>query len=45
IIKTGLKKQLFGFLLWDSARAEIRFANKLFPDYSKEDFLKDVKSF
>ncbi|MBW3021931.1 di-trans,poly-cis-decaprenylcistransferase [Candidatus Woesearchaeota archaeon] len=45
IIKTGLKKQLFGFLLWDSVRSEIRFANKLFPDYSKDDFVKDVKSF
>ncbi|MEA3430582.1 MAG: polyprenyl diphosphate synthase [Nanoarchaeota archaeon] len=45
IIKTGLKKQLFGFLLWDSVKAEVRFANKLFPDYSKDDFVKDIRSF
>ena len=43
IIKTGLKKQLFGFLLWDSARAKIIFTSKLFPEYTKEDFLKDLK--
>lgn len=45
IIKTGLRKQMFGFLLWDSVKAELRFANKLFPDYSKDDFVKDVKVF
>lgn len=45
IIKTGLKKQLFGFLLWDSIKAEVRFANKYFPDYSSDDFVKDIKSY
>jgi len=45
IIKTGRKKQLFSFFLWDSPRSEIIFTDKLFPNYSKDDFLKDIKSY
>lgn len=42
LIKTGEQYKTFGFLLWDSARAEIKFAGKLWPDFSKEEFVKLV---
>ncbi|MBW3015687.1 di-trans,poly-cis-decaprenylcistransferase [Candidatus Woesearchaeota archaeon] len=45
IIKTGYKKQLFGFLLWDSHRSEIKFTGTLWPDYNSDKFKSDVRSF
>ncbi len=44
IIKTGVKNKLFGFMLWESAHADICFSNKLFPDFTSNDFLKTVQS-
>lgn len=44
IIKTGIKRKLFGFLLWETAHSDIYFANKLFPDFASTDFLKAVQS-
>lgn len=44
IIKTGMKNKLFGFLLWESAHSDICFANKLFPDFTPNDFLKAMQS-
>lgn len=40
IIKTGEQHKTFGFLLWDSARAELKFSGKLWPDLSKDDLVK-----
>ena len=42
--KTGIKRKLFGFLLWETAHSDIYFANKLFPDFASTDFLKAVQS-
>tara|TARA_Y100000034_G_scaffold89941_1_gene108304 strand:- start:927 stop:1679 length:753 start_codon:yes stop_codon:yes gene_type:complete len=44
IIKTGIKRKLFGFLLWDTVHSDIYFAKKLFPDFTSHDFLKTVQS-
>ncbi len=44
IIKTGIKSKLFGFLLWDTVHSDIYFANKLFPDFAPNDFLKAIQT-
>jgi undecaprenyl diphosphate synthase len=45
IIKTGWIKRLDGLLLWDSARAKIYFADKLWPEFSRLEFLKAIEFF
>ena len=38
VIRTGGDKRLSNFLLFQAAYAEIMFIDKLWPDYTKEDF-------
>ncbi len=40
IIKNGLNECSSGLLLWDSPKSKIHFTKKLFPDFSKSEFLK-----
>ena len=45
LIRTGGEIRLSNFLLWHAAYAEFLFTNTLWPDYNKEEFLKDIESF
>ena len=45
LIRTGGELRLSNFLLWHAAYAEFLFTNTLWPDYNKEEFLKDIDSF
>jgi len=45
LIRTGGEFRLSNFLLWQLAYSEIIVNNKFWPDYSKEDFIKDISSF
>ena len=45
LIRTGGELRLSNFLLWHAAYAEFLFTNTLWPDYNKEEFLKDIESF
>ncbi len=43
IIKNGLNECSSGLLLWDSPKSKIHFTKKLFPDFSKSEFVKILK--
>lgn len=45
LIRTGGEFRLSNFLLWQTAYAELVFSKTLWPDYTKEEFLKDIKEF
>ena len=45
LIRTGNKKRLSNFLLWQISYTEIFFSKKLWPDFSNEDFVKILKNF
>ena len=45
LIRTGGKKRLSNFLLWQLAYSEIYFLDKLWPDFTSSDFLKIIKNF
>lgn len=45
IIITGKRKITSGILLWDSADAHIHYANKLFPEFTKSDFIDAIKAY
>ena len=45
LIRTGGEKRLSNFLLWRAAYAEFIFSDTLWPDYSAEEFKKDVLEF
>ena len=45
LIRTGGEIRLSNFRLWHAAYAEFLFTNTLWPDYNKEEFLKDIESF
>ena len=45
LIRTGGKKRLSNFLLWQLAYTELYFVNKLWPDFNTKDFSKIVKHF
>ena len=45
LIRTGGRKRLSNFLLWQLAYAEIFFIDKLWPDFNENDFNKIVKKF
>lgn len=45
VIRTGGEKRLSNFLLWQSAYAELLFSDTLWPDYSAEEFKKDIEEF
>ena len=45
LIRTGGRKRLSNFLLWQAAYTEIFFVNKLWPDFNEKDFNKIIKDF
>ena len=45
LIRTGNTKRLSNFLLWQIAYSEIFFEKKLWPDFSKKDYNKAIKSY
>ena len=45
IIRTGDKKRLSNFLLWQSAYSEIFFEKKLWPDFTANDYKKIINKF
>lgn len=45
IIRTGGRKRLSNFLLWQGAYAELYFTDVLWPDFDKEELEKAMKDF
>ena len=45
LIRTGGKKRLSNFLLWQMAYTEIFFIDKMWPDFNKSDFKKILNKF
>jgi len=45
LIRTGKEVRLSNFLLWQSAYAELYFTEKLFPDFSDEDFDRALEAY
>ena len=45
LIRTGNKKRLSNFLLWQLAYAEIFFEKKLWPDFNEKDYIRIIKKF
>ncbi len=45
LIRTGNKKRLSNFLLWQLAYSEIFFEKKLWPDFNEKDFNKIIQRF
>ncbi len=43
VIRTSSEQRLSNFMLWESAYAELYFTDKLWPDFSKEDFAKALE--
>ncbi len=44
-IRPGGEKRLSNFLLWQASYAELYFSDKLWPEFSKEDFLDAIEWF
>ena len=45
LIRTGDKKRLSNFLLWQLAYAEIFFEKKLWPEFNEKDYCKIIKKY
>ena len=45
LIRTGSRRRLSNFLLWQLAYTEIYFEKKLWPDFNKEDYNRVLKNF
>ena len=45
LIRTGGKRRLSNFLLWQMAYTEIFFVKKLWPDFNEKDYLSIIKKF
>ena len=45
LIRTGGKKRLSNFLLWQLAYSEFYFLDKLWPDFSKKDLINIIANF
>ena len=45
LIRTGNRKRLSNFLLWQSSYTEIYFEKKLWPDFTKKDFKNILSNF
>ena len=45
LIRTGNRKRLSNFLLWQIAYTEIFFEKKLWPDFKRKDYQKVINSF
>ena len=45
LIRTGGKKRLSNFLLWQIAYTELYFLDKLWPDFNKKDLIKIINNY
>jgi len=45
LIRTGGKKRLSNFMLWQLAYSELYFINKLWPDFNEKDLLNIIKDY
>ena len=45
LVRTGGKKRLSNFMLWQLAYAELYFVDKLWPDFSEQDLKKIINNF
>ena len=45
LIRTGNTSRLSNFLLWQLAYTEIFFEKKLWPDFTKKDYIRVIKKF
>ena len=45
MIRTGGKKRLSNFMLWQLAYAELYFLDKLWPDFMPKDLQKIIKHY
>ena len=45
LVRTGGQKRLSNFMLWQLAYSEIFFLDKLWPDFTKKDLGKIIKSY
>ena len=45
IIRTSGEQRLSGFLLWQSAYSELFFTNQLWPEFSKDEFMRAVNDY
>ena len=45
IIRTSGERRLSNFLLWQSAYAELYFADTLWPDFDREEFILAIQDF
>ena len=45
LIRTGNRKRLSNFLLWQISYSEIVFIKKLWPDFNKKDYNKIIKEY
>ena len=45
LIRTGNRNRLSNFLLWQMSYTEIFFISKLWPDFTRKDFLKILSKF
>lgn len=45
IIRTGGEQRLSGFLMWQSAYSELYFTDKLFPDFTPEEFDRAIEEY
>jgi undecaprenyl diphosphate synthase len=45
LIRTGDKKRLSNFLLWQLAYSEIFFEKKLWPDFNEKDYIKIINKY
>ena len=45
LIRTGNRKRLSNFLLWQLAYSEIFFEKKLWPDFNEKDYYKIIRQF
>lgn len=45
IIRTSGEKRLSNFLMWESAYSELYFCEKLWPEFTKDDFLQAIEDY
>ena len=45
LIRTGARRRLSNFMLWQSAYTEFFFSKKMWPDFNTNDYYKIIKKF
>ena len=45
LVRTGGRKRLSNFMLWQLAYAELYFLDKLWPDFNSSDLKKIIRNF